>query len=338
MLVCGEREAMVTAPPAVCDSAVLPCYGGCPASLPNHFPPQSPLSHRLHPSLCSQQQPSPWECSTIPKFQLPEAAPSRGRAPLFGVRKTVARNAWFSFHLDCHRSAATLSLKCFSSDSDNCPDVGIRPLLQFLHPRGQSSPTNTPVYPPSSFVLPSFMRFYILFSTGQVLLSALSCLHALLCLKVYSWCIHGERCTPCSPTPSPSCSLSVMYIYFNNGFICLFNCLFSFTFIHWFPPYLNEIILHGTIRNPSAFCFIFSEVKDAGAFPSPGDRPHPGIEPTSLTSPALAARFFSTSTTWEALRCSTFIQFPNFQFFSNFILWTYFFIFWQHIAKSFKIS
>ena len=31
-------------------------------------------------------------------------------------------------------SCFTLSLKCFSSDSDNCPDVGIGPLLQFPHP------------------------------------------------------------------------------------------------------------------------------------------------------------------------------------------------------------
>ena len=30
-------------------------------------------------------------------------------------------------------SCFTLSLKCFSSDSDSCPDVGIRPLLQFPH-------------------------------------------------------------------------------------------------------------------------------------------------------------------------------------------------------------
>ena len=28
----------------------------------------------------------------------------------------------------------TLSLKCFSSDSEDCPAVGIRPLLQFPHP------------------------------------------------------------------------------------------------------------------------------------------------------------------------------------------------------------
>ena len=38
-------------------------------------------------------------------------------------------------------------------------------------------------------------------------------------------------------------------------------------------------------------------------FPSPGDLPHPGIEPVSLTSlsPALAEGFLTTSATWEAL-------------------------------------
>ena len=36
------------------------------------------------------------------------------------------------------------------------------------------------------------------------------------------------------------------------------------------------------------------------SFPSPGDRPDPGIEPTSLMFPALAGRFFTTSATWEA--------------------------------------
>ena len=35
-------------------------------------------------------------------------------------------------------------------------------------------------------------------------------------------------------------------------------------------------------------------------FPPPGDLPDPGIEPTSLTSPALAGRIFTTSATWEA--------------------------------------
>ena len=33
--------------------------------------------------------------------------------------------------------------------------------------------------------------------------------------------------------------------------------------------------------------------------PSPRDLPNPGIEPESLTHPALADGFFTTSTTWE---------------------------------------
>ena len=35
--------------------------------------------------------------------------------------------------------------------------------------------------------------------------------------------------------------------------------------------------------------------------PSPGDLPHPWIEPASLISPVLASGFFTTSATWEAL-------------------------------------
>ena len=35
-------------------------------------------------------------------------------------------------------------------------------------------------------------------------------------------------------------------------------------------------------------------------FPSPDDLPDPGIEPASFTSAALAGRFFTASTTWEA--------------------------------------
>ena len=34
--------------------------------------------------------------------------------------------------------------------------------------------------------------------------------------------------------------------------------------------------------------------------PPPRDLPHPGIEPVSLTSPALAGGFFTTSATWKA--------------------------------------
>ena len=34
--------------------------------------------------------------------------------------------------------------------------------------------------------------------------------------------------------------------------------------------------------------------------PPPGDLPDPGIKPKSLTSPALAGGFFTTSANWEA--------------------------------------
>ena len=44
-------------------------------------------------------------------------------------------------------------------------------------------------------------------------------------------------------------------------------------------------------------------------FPSPGDLPNPGIEPRSVTSPALAGEFFTSSVTWEARHASCFFFF-----------------------------
>ena len=37
-------------------------------------------------------------------------------------------------------------------------------------------------------------------------------------------------------------------------------------------------------------------------FPPPGDLPDPGIEPVSLTSPALTGGFFTIGAIWEALQ------------------------------------
>ena len=109
MLVGGEREAIAMASPATCGSVVSLCFHGFLAFLYRHFPPQSSPSHPPNLSFHSQQQPSPWVCSTIPKLQLPPAAPSRGPASLFGVCMAAARTVWFSFHLGCHRSAVSLS-------------------------------------------------------------------------------------------------------------------------------------------------------------------------------------------------------------------------------------
>ena len=91
-------------------------------------------------------------------------------------------------------SCFTLSLRCFSSDSDNCPDVGIGPLLQFSHPRRAGPVLLTllpsPLVPSSYRVLRGFVYSFPLLRCS-CLLSA-GALHALLCLKVYPRCIHGE--------------------------------------------------------------------------------------------------------------------------------------------------
>ena len=114
---------------------------------------------------------------------------------------------------------------------------------------GRSSPTNTPVFPPSSFVLLSFVWFYMFFSTGQYScpLSA-GVLQALLCLKVYNWCIHGERCTPCPPTPPPSCSLPLYvswafhlcgYFLFCFYCVCVCVCVYVCIYIYIYKPMHN---------------------------------------------------------------------------------------------------
>ena len=145
------------------------------------FPPQefsTPVSSLTSlQSLPSQQQPSPWDCSTIPKFQLPATVPSR-------VCMAAARTVWFSFHLGCHRSAVSLSA------------LNVSPLTQTIAPmwglplcfssstcQGQvQSYWHSYFFPPSSFILPSFAWVYIFFSAGQVLLSALS-----WCVLTYPW-------------------------------------------------------------------------------------------------------------------------------------------------------
>ena len=50
---------------------------------------------------------------------------------------------------------------------------------------------------------------------------------------------------------------------------------------------------------PLSMGFSRQEHWNGWPFPSPGDLTHPGIEPASLTSPALAGGFFTTSATWK---------------------------------------
>ena len=85
------------------------------------------------------------------------------------------------------RSKDCLILILFRLPQISCYTLSLSPLTQtialmwgldpcFSSPTcwGQSSPTNTAVFPPSSFILARFVWVYIFFSSGQVLLSALS--------------------------------------------------------------------------------------------------------------------------------------------------------------------
>ena len=51
---------------------------------------------------------------------------------------------------------------------------------------------------------------------------------------------------------------------------------------------------------PLSMGFPCQEYWNVLPFATPGDLPDPWIKPTSLVSPALAGRFFTTSATWEA--------------------------------------
>ena len=53
-------------------------------------------------------------------------------------------------------------------------------------------------------------------------------------------------------------------------------------------------------QSPLSMGFSRQEYWNGLPFPTPGHLPDPGVKPVSLTSPVLADKFFTTSTTWEA--------------------------------------
>ena len=114
---------------------------------------------------------------------------------------------------------------------------------------GRSSPTNTPVFPPRSLfyqVLRGSIYSFPLVRHSCPLSGGV--LHELLCLKVYSWCIHGERCTPRPPTSLPSCSL--FYYFWWDWFVSFCNFLSISCLGGISVYYLVLLLIH--IRNNSS--------------------------------------------------------------------------------------
>ena len=79
--------------------------------------------------------------------------------------------------------------------------------------------------------------------------------------------------------------------YHSHTFACMFSCV-QLCATPW------------TVAHQSPLFIGFSRQKywSGLPFPCPEDLPDPRIEPMSLQSPALACRFFATSTIWEAPR------------------------------------
>ena len=182
---CGERGYGDGSNPLRVTQQYLAFFRGGLAFLHRHFLSQSPPSHPLNLSLSSQQQPSPWDFSTIPRLQLPATAPSSRLASLSGECVAAARTVWFSFHLGCHRSAVSLSA------------LNVSPLTQFPRCRDQtcfSSPTHWGQIQSSTPGFPLFPLSYQVLH-GSIYpfplgMSSCSCsagvLCALLCL-MYPW-------------------------------------------------------------------------------------------------------------------------------------------------------
>ena len=154
-----------------------------------HFPPGSPPSHPLNLSVHSQQQRLPWDCSTIPKLQLPAVAPSRRLAFLSGKCMAAARTVWFSFHLSFHRSAVSLSALNVSPLTQTiAPMWGSDPCFSFPQPPREGPVLLTLLFFPQFLCPTKFcVVLYILFRCSGTLV----CSQLVFCLHFYIW-----RCVP----------------------------------------------------------------------------------------------------------------------------------------------
>ena len=205
-MACGEREAIVMAPPLHVTQQY--CLASMAAQLSStgishhSLLPHLPLIHlsAVKSTACPGITPhSPnSSCCTFQQTLIPVHG-------MYGCGKDYL--ILFPLRLP-QISCFTLTLKCFSSDLDNWPNVEIRPLLQFPHLLRAGPVLLTVLF---SLLIPLFYQvlscsiYYFLLVRYSRPLSA-GVLHALLCLKVYSWSFHGKRCTTHPPTPLPSFS------------------------------------------------------------------------------------------------------------------------------------
>ena len=92
-----------------------------------------------------------------------------------------------------------------------------------------------------------------------------------------------------------------------SSFYCPLHpmCMLSFSVSH-----VQLFATPWTVDHQASLSMGFSRHKYWSGFPStpPGDLPDPGIEPMSLTTPALAGGFFTANAAWEVPASHTFRQ------------------------------
>ena len=100
----------------------------------------------------------------------------------------------------------------------------------------------------------------------------------------------NSDCLPALGLRPPFCILKPKPLdYWDVCWVQLLSCIWFFR--------IPRSVAHQT---PLSMGFVWQEYWSGLPFPPPGDLPHPGVDPESLVSPALAGGFFTTGTTWEA--------------------------------------
>ena len=100
-----------------------------------------------------------------------------------------------------------------------------------------------------------------------------------------------------------------------NSYVCVCVCVCVCMSVHMcIHAHAKSLQLCLTLCNPmdcnppgsSVRGILQARIPEWAAVPSYRESSNPGTESASLMSPALAGRFFTTSTTWEAIYVSTY--------------------------------
>ena len=141
---------------------------------------------------------------------------------------------------DCGKDCLIL-IPFMLSQISSLSAINVSPLTQTIAPmRGSdscfSSPTSrgqvllTLVFPPSSLVLPSFAWFYIFFSSGQVVLSALSWCSACTSVSEGVFLMYPWRQMYSTSTYSSAILFSSLCHFLQPYVICVFFQEYGFCF------------------------------------------------------------------------------------------------------------